>query len=146
MRSLLVIPSFGQNTLSKLVNFSSWPFTFLTWVLSVGFNSVFRGPFTLGVTILSSISSTIFSVGVSSSRITFLALLSSRIPSNEGCRIIPSLVNSAKLTSQTSSGLSHVTVACGGFGLKREGLLTSGSSEKGALLITSGLNSFIISF
>ncbi|MNS60191.1 hypothetical protein D3C72_931740 [compost metagenome] len=136
----------GQKILSRFVNFNSCPLIFLTCVLSFGFNRVLRSPLLRGVIILSSMSLTNSAIGDSSSKTTFLGLLSSRIPSKEGCRITPSLVNSVKLTSQTSSGLSHVTVACGGLGLKRDGLFTSGSSLKGVLEMISGLKSCIICF
>src|SRR5579862_10014971 len=59
--------------------------------------------------------------------------------------MMPSEVNSAKETSHTSIGFSQVTDACGGLGLNREGLFTSGVSLNGHFLLTSDLNFFIIS-
>src|SRR5688572_16893324 len=52
----------------------------------------------------------------------------------------PSLVTSWKLISATSFGFTQVTVAFGGSGRKREGLLYSGTSLKGHLLVFSGFN------
>ena len=51
----------------------------------------------------------------------------------------------AAIYQGVGGGTSQVAVACGGLGRKREGLLISGSSEKGGFLMMSGLNCFIIS-
>ena len=91
------------------------PAYFAYLVSSFGLSSVLR-PFLSGGLIASvcltasrcAASCTVSSVWPAVSKITSLAFLSVRMPWNEGCLKTPSLVTSAKATSQTSSGLSQV--------------------------------------
>src|SRR5687767_3029719 len=85
----------------------------------------------------------IFAVLTAFSSFISEAFLSSRIPSKEGWRITPSLVNSRYETSQTSLGLSQTTSAFGGLGRNLEGLFTSGTSSKGGFFVIRGLKDLI---
>src|SRR6185369_1892174 len=133
--SRLVTFSLGQYILLRLGNFNSCPLIILVCDSSVGFNKVFLSLLLFEVT--SFFSDQVFSslitcfVFFALSRTTSFAFLSSRNPLKEGYRMAPSLLIARKLISATSVGFTQVTVAFGGLGRKREGLLYSGTSRNG---------------
>src|SRR5687767_1092209 len=100
-----------------------WPFTFFTWVCSVGFSNDLLLSFAAAeISFFCCPDLMALLTGMASSSFTSLGILSVLSPTKEGCLITPSLVISANRTSHTSDGLSQVAVALGGSGLNREGL------------------------